>query len=106
MTQSLPGLRSRARLHRLCPVRSISARGNFIYLLNRYKSCSAKSSCFSSKATFAILTSEGGSIELRTASEGGGMFGHHGSKAASNMMVKLLSYEFRDKGVTVVGIHP
>jgi hypothetical protein len=37
--------------------------------------------------------------------EGGGMYGHHGSKAASNMAGKLLSLELHDKGVPVLIIH-
>lgn len=33
------------------------------------------------------------------------MFGHHGSKAAGNMVGKLLSFDLRDKGVIVAMIH-
>lgn len=55
---------------------------------------------------FLFLTSEGGSIALRTHKEGGGMYGHHGSKAAANMIGKLLAYDLKDKGVAVAMIHP
>ncbi|CED85078.1 short chain dehydrogenase reductase family superfamily [Phaffia rhodozyma] len=63
-------------------------------------------SSFASNAKLILLTSEGGSITLRTEKEGGGMFGHHGSKAAANMVGHLLSYDLKPKGVTVVMIHP
>ncbi|WVR05495.1 hypothetical protein IAU60_002513 [Kwoniella sp. DSM 27419] len=57
-------------------------------------------------AKILLLTSEGGSIGLRTESEGGGMYGHHGSKAAGNMVGKLLSYDLKERGVIVAMIHP
>jgi len=53
-----------------------------------------------------IVSSESGSITLRHESEGGGMFGHHASKAASNMVGKLLSLDLKDKGVAVGILHP
>lgn len=53
-----------------------------------------------------MITSEGGSIELRTKEEGGSNYGHHGSKAASNMVGKLLSFDLAKVGVSVVNIHP
>lgn len=46
---------------------------------------SSKAKCFASHARFILLTSEGGSIRLRTEGEGGQMYGHHGSKAAANV---------------------
>jgi hypothetical protein len=49
-----------------------------------------------------ILTSEGGSITLRTKEEGGGMYGHHGSKAAGNMVGRLLGFEMEGKGIVGV----
>lgn len=55
---------------------------------------------------FLLLTSEGGSIALRTKEEGGGQYGHHTSKAAANMVGRLLSIDFRDKKVAVLDIHP
>lgn len=33
------------------------------------------------------------------------MMGHHGSKAAANMVGKLLANEFYDQGITVAMIH-
>ncbi|KAK3677344.1 hypothetical protein LTR78_002882 [Recurvomyces mirabilis] len=53
-----------------------------------------------------IVSSESGSITLRHESEGGGMFGHHASKAASNMVGKLLSLDLKDQGVAVGLVHP
>jgi len=63
---------------------------------------------FAEPSKYAIITSEGGSITLRTKEEGGGMFGHHGSKAAANMVGKLLAIEFENekKAITVAMIHP
>ncbi|KAG6860399.1 hypothetical protein C0995_011647 [Termitomyces sp. Mi166 len=59
-----------------------------------------------SPSKFILITSEGGSIKLRTKEEGGGNYGHHGSKAAANMVGKLLANDFYDKGITVTMIHP
>lgn len=45
---------------------------------------------------------------MRTKEEGGGMMGHHGSKAAANMVGKLLANEineFYDQGITVAMIN-
>ena len=53
-----------------------------------------------------IVSSESGSITLRHESEGGGMFAHHASKAASNMVGKLLSLDLKSEGIAVVNIHP
>lgn len=53
-----------------------------------------------------IVSSESGSIALRHESEGGGNFGHHASKAASNMVGKLLSLDLKAKGVIVCNVHP
>lgn len=53
-----------------------------------------------------IVSSESGSITLRHASEGGGMYGHHASKAASNMVGKLLSLDLQPSGVAVGIVHP
>ncbi|WVO16918.1 hypothetical protein L204_104604 [Cryptococcus depauperatus] len=57
-------------------------------------------------ARIALVTSEAGSITLRTESEGGGAFGHHGSKAAENMVGHLLSYDLKERGVSIAMIHP
>ncbi|CAM9820091.1 unnamed protein product [Choristocarpus tenellus] len=53
-----------------------------------------------------MITSEGGSIGLRTEKEGGGNYGHHMSKAAQNMMGKLLAWDLKPRGVPLVLIHP
>lgn len=53
-----------------------------------------------------LLSSESGSITLRHKSEGGGNFGHHGSKAALNMVGKLLSLDLKEKGIAVGIMHP
>jgi NAD(P)-dependent dehydrogenase (short-subunit alcohol dehydrogenase family) len=53
-----------------------------------------------------LVSSESGSITLRHASEGGGNYGHHASKAAENMVGKLLSLDLKDKGIAVGLVHP
>lgn len=53
-----------------------------------------------------LVSSEAGSITLRHESEGGGMYGHHASKAALNMVGKLLSFDLKEKGVAVGLVHP
>jgi hypothetical protein len=64
-----------------------------------------KADLLPSGSKFILISTEGGSIQLRTKEEGGGNYAHHGSKAAENMVGKLLSSDFHDKGVTVVMIH-
>ena len=66
---------------------------------------SIMSSSLAPEAKVVILTSEGGSITLRTEGEGGGMFGHHGSKAAANMVGHLLSYDLKERGIPIAMIH-
>jgi short-subunit dehydrogenase len=53
-----------------------------------------------------IVSSESGSITLRHEKEGGGNYGHHASKAASNMVGKLLSLDLKPKGIAVGLVHP
>ncbi|KAK3071017.1 hypothetical protein LTR53_009413 [Teratosphaeriaceae sp. CCFEE 6253] len=53
-----------------------------------------------------IVSSESGSITLRHESEGGGMYAHHASKAASNMVTKLLSLDLKEEGIAVCAVHP
>lgn len=65
-----------------------------------------QSGSMSSPSKFIIITSEGGSISLRTREEGGGAYGHHASKAAANMVGKVLSNDLYDKSITVAMIHP
>lgn len=52
-----------------------------------------------------LVSSESGSITLRHETEGGGNYGHHASKAALNMVGKLLSLDLKDKGVAVGIVH-
>jgi len=65
-----------------------------------------KSHSFAPTAKLILITSEGGCITLRSPEEGGGHYGHHGSKAAANMVGKLLAGELKEKGVIVTMIHP
>lgn len=53
-----------------------------------------------------FVSSESGSITLRHEKEGGGNYGHHASKAALNMVGKLLSLDLKDKGIAVGLVHP
>ncbi|CAI7608024.1 unnamed protein product [Penicillium pancosmium] len=53
-----------------------------------------------------LVSSESGSITLRHEKEGGGNFGHHASKAALNMVGKLLSLDLKPKGIAVGLVHP
>ncbi|KAJ3145861.1 hypothetical protein HDU86_000628 [Geranomyces michiganensis] len=57
-------------------------------------------------AKIILVSSESGSITLRHKSEGGGNYGHHASKAALNMVGKLLSLDLADSEVVVSIIHP
>lgn len=56
-------------------------------------------------AKIILVSSESGSITLRHESEGGGNYGHHASKAALNMVGKLLSLDLKAKGVAVGIVH-
>jgi len=53
-----------------------------------------------------LVSSESGSITLRHESEGGGNYAHHASKAALNMVGKLLSLDLQDAGVIISIVHP
>ncbi|KAL5331982.1 hypothetical protein ACEPPN_001525 [Leptodophora sp. 'Broadleaf-Isolate-01'] len=53
-----------------------------------------------------LISSEAGSITLRHSKEGGGNYAHHASKAALNMVGKLLSLDLKDHGVVVGIVHP
>jgi NAD(P)-dependent dehydrogenase (short-subunit alcohol dehydrogenase family) len=57
-------------------------------------------------AKVVMVSSESGSIALRHEKEGGGNYGHHASKAALNMVVKLLSLDLKEKGIAVCSVHP
>jgi len=65
-----------------------------------------KSSILGRGSKAVLVSSESGSITLRHEQEGGGNYGHHGSKAALNMVAKQLSFDLKDEGVTVVSVHP
>jgi NAD(P)-dependent dehydrogenase (short-subunit alcohol dehydrogenase family) len=55
----------------------------------------------------AIISSQGGSIAWRTTQNPTGHdYGHHMSKAAANMMGRLLSQELKHQGVCVTILHP
>lgn len=55
-----------------------------------------------------LVSSEAGSIGLRHESTDakGGNYAHHASKAALNMVGKLLSLDLKDEGVAVALVHP
>lgn len=65
-----------------------------------------KAGLFKNGAKLILVSSEAGSITLRHPSEGGGMYSHHASKTALNMVGKLLSLDLRETGVAVGMIHP
>ncbi len=65
-----------------------------------------KSSMLVKGSKVVLVSSESGSITLRHEQEGGGSYGHHGSKAAVNMVCKQLSFDLKDKGIAVVSVHP
>lgn len=53
-----------------------------------------------------LVSSQDGSIGLRTETEEGGDYGHHMSKAAENMLGRILSFDLKPKGIHVMTIHP
>ncbi len=53
-----------------------------------------------------LVSSESGSIGLRHEKEGGGNYAHHASKAALNMVGKLLSLDLKEKGIVGSIVHP
>ena len=65
-----------------------------------------KEGCLKEKGGKILLVgSESGSVTLRHEKEGGGNYGHHGSKAATNMVGKLLSLDLKEKGIAVGVVH-
>ncbi|KAL2065374.1 hypothetical protein VTL71DRAFT_3044 [Oculimacula yallundae] len=64
------------------------------------------SSLLPSGSKVLLISSEAGSITLRHTKEGGGNYAHHASKAALNMVGKLLSLDLKDHGVVVGIVHP
>ncbi|KAK9358873.1 hypothetical protein V1504DRAFT_459837 [Lipomyces starkeyi] len=65
-----------------------------------------KSGLLGEGSKLILVSSESGNITLRHEKEGGGNYGHHASKAALNMVGKLLSLDLREKGVAVGLVHP
>lgn len=65
-----------------------------------------KAGFLSKGSKIMLISSESGSITLRHQKEGGGMYAHHASKAALNMVGKLLSLDLKDKGIAVGLLHP
>lgn len=65
-----------------------------------------KVGCVGEGSKVLLVSSESGSITLRHVSEGGGNYAHHASKAALNMVGKLLSLDLKEKGVAVGMVHP
>jgi len=63
-----------------------------------------KSNSLSKGAKVVLVSSEAGSIGLRT--DGGGDYAHHASKAALNMVGKQLSYDLEPLGIAVAIVHP
>ena len=64
-----------------------------------------KAGLLAKDAKIILVSSESGSIKLRHESEGGGNYGHHASKAALNMVGKLLSLDLKEKGIAVGVVH-
>jgi len=54
-------------------------------------------------AKIANITSQNGSITQRNV---GGKYSYSSSKAALNMITKILSNDLREKGITVIAVHP
>ncbi|KAL4998292.1 hypothetical protein BDV10DRAFT_167231 [Aspergillus recurvatus] len=65
-----------------------------------------KSGFLDVRSKVILVSSESGSITLRHEKEGGGNYGHHGSKAALNMAGKLLSLDLKSSGIAVGLVHP
>jgi len=64
----------------------------------------AKQGLLHEGSKIVLVSSEAGSIALRTGPEGN--YAHHASKAALNMAGKLLSYDLKDAGIIVSIVHP
>lgn len=57
----------------------------------------------SPNAVVVNITSDNGSISMRRS---GGKYGYCASKAALNMMTKILSFDLKDHGIIVIALHP
>ena len=56
-----------------------------------------------SKPVMVNITSDNGSISMRNS---GGKYGYCASKAALNMITKILSFDLREHGILVLSLHP
>ncbi|CAK7200409.1 hypothetical protein SEUCBS139899_003104 [Sporothrix eucalyptigena] len=65
-----------------------------------------KANLLSTGSKVVLVSSESGSITLRHEKEGGGNYAHHASKAALNMVGKLLSLDLKEQGVIISIVHP
>lgn len=65
-----------------------------------------KANLLSTGSKVVLVSSESGSITLRHEKEGGGNYAHHASKAALNMVGKLLSLDLKERGVIISIVHP
>jgi len=57
----------------------------------------------SSDSKIVNISSQNGSISERNS---GGKYSYASSKAALNMITKILSYDLKDKGITALSVHP
>jgi NAD(P)-dependent dehydrogenase (short-subunit alcohol dehydrogenase family) len=55
------------------------------------------------KPVVVNITSDNGSISMRSS---GGKYGYCTSKAALNMITKILSFDLREHGIKVIALHP
>lgn len=69
-------------------------------------SCPPENAASGTVAKIILVSSEAGSLTLRHASEGGGNYGHHASKAATNMVGRLLSLDLAERRIAVGMVHP
>jgi NAD(P)-dependent dehydrogenase (short-subunit alcohol dehydrogenase family) len=65
-----------------------------------------KADLLKSGSKVVMVSSESGSIALRHKKEGGGNYAHHASKAALNMVTKLLSIDLGEREIAVISVHP
>ncbi|RFU24534.1 hypothetical protein B7463_g11809, partial [Scytalidium lignicola] len=65
-----------------------------------------KSKYLAKGSKVVLVSSESGSITLRHETEGGGNYAHHASKAALNMVGKLLSLDVKEYGIIISIVHP
>jgi NAD(P)-dependent dehydrogenase (short-subunit alcohol dehydrogenase family) len=96
---SIPRLDSRPQTNSPSPATSSVAPPFIIHSLTKAK-------YLVSGSRILLVSSESGSITLRHEKEGGGNYAHHASKAALNMVGKLLSLDLKDKGVIISVVHP